>query len=262
MRARVAAVLGAAALVAALAGACGRREGPPREFAVVFPAGLRDDGALTDSERRLWRVAARAAAEVAGPVADGASPVRVTFALPPRGGGDGVLGESRGGAIAVTASADPLKTAFRAGHECAHAVLALQFGAGVLPLWLEEGLAQLAGWRAADAFARTSGLQSRPVPPPEPWLDFDALVAADGYPGDPASVAAFYWQSALLVRALHARLGPAAFGELLSAAASGGDVSAHLREKCWFADGDFERLRRAVLPGAPPLPASAGGWAL
>lgn len=262
MRARAAAVLGAAALAAAWGGGCGRREAPPREFAVVFPAGLQDDSALNDAERRLWRVAARAAADVAGPVPDGASPVRVSFAPPLRRGGDGVLGESRGESIAVTASADPLKTAFRAGHECAHAVLAMRFGAGVLPLWLEEGLAQLSGWRAADAFARTSGMQSRPVPPPEPWLDFDALVATADYPGDAASVAAFYWQSALLVRALHARLGPAAFEEFLAVAASGGDVSAHLREKCWFSDGDFERLRRTVLPGAPPLPTSASGWAL
>lgn len=262
MRARVGAVLGVAALVAALAGACGRREGPPREFSIVFPAELQDDSALDDGERRLWRVAVRAAAEVAGPVPSNASPVRVAFAPPPRRGGEGVLGESRGDSIAVTASADPLKTAFRAGHECAHAVLAMRFGGGVLPLWLEEGLAQLAGWRAAEAFARTESLQSHPVPPPEPWLDFDALVSLSDYPADPAAIASFYWQSALLVRSLHARLGPGVFGDFLSSVATGGDYAAYLREKCWFSDGDFERLRRAVRPDAPPLPPSAGGWAL
>jgi hypothetical protein len=235
---------------------------PPREFSIVFPSELQGDSALEDGERRLWRVAARAASEVAGPVPSNALPVRVTFAPPPRRGGEGVLGESRGESISVTASADPLKTAFRAGHEGAHAVLAMRFGAAVLPLWLEEGLAQLAGWRAAEAFARTESLQSHPVPPPEPWLDFDTLVSLSDYPADPAAVAAFYWQSALLVRTLHARLGPAAFSDFLSAAASGTNLSSYLKEKCWLSDADLSRLRRSVLPDAPPLPPSSFGWAL
>lgn len=267
MRPRRWAVAALSALAAAaLWSACGRRARlPVREFGISFsppdPPSLVGAGALGDSEQRLWRAAARAAADVVG-ADSGCPPVRVRFEPPPAGGGEGILGESRGGSIAVVASPDPLKTAFRAGHECAHALLACRYGPGMLPLWLEEGLAQLAGDRAAEAVARGARLQSVRVPPPGPWFSLGDLLSLSGYPSSADGIAAFYWQSSLLVRALHARLGPAVFSELLASVAAGAPCPDFLRTRCWFAEADFEWLRRQIAPGAPPPAPASAGWLL
>jgi len=266
-RRRTVAAAAALGLAVAAAWGCGRRgAGPPREFGVDFASpsspALLGAEALDGEERRLWRVAARAAVSVAGEPPPGTEAVARVRWSPPSRGGDGVLGEARGGVIAVAADADPLKSAFRAGHELAHVLIGLRWGEGALPLWVEEGLAQLAGFRAAEDVGRTLSREARRVPPPEPWPDPAETAARTGYPDNPPAIAAFYWQSAALVRAVHARLGPAVFDEWLAALARGEEWTQPLRERWWFTDADIARILRQAEPNPPPAASASAAWTL
>ena len=244
----------------------------PVEFWVTMAEGdsevAESRGNLSEQDERIWRVAGKAAQEVVGAAqkkehGGRTLKVGVTWQRGKRGRG-APLGESRGGSVAVWASGDAVKDAFRAGHECGHAVASWRFGAGRLPLWTEEGLAQLSGFRAAEEFARTVQRSAVRKPPGDGpgWASLGELVARRDYPSDTAEVAAFYWQSAALVRAIQARLGPANFAEFLSGLADGADWEALLRERWWFADGDFRRLERQIAPDAPPVAAEWAGWTL
>lgn len=244
----------------------------PVEFWVTMAEGdsavSESRGNLDEQEERIWRVAGKAAQEVVGAArkkerGGRTLKVGVTWQRGKRGRGE-PLGEARGGTVAVWASGDAVKDAFRAGHECGHSVASWRFGEGRLPLWTEEGLAQLSGFRAAEEFARTAGRSAVRKPPEDGpgWASLDGLAARRDYPGDSAEVAAFYWQSAALVRAIQARLGPANFSEFLDALAGGADWAALLRERWWFSNGDFARLARQIAPDAPPPAPSAAGWVL
>lgn len=241
------------------------------EFSVCLNDGmlaLVNPGTLPEEDARAWTLAGKAAQEVVGPAEqrpDGTPlMVRVVWKWEPVLGSPTVLGESRGGEVTVWASrTDAVKNAFRAGHECGHAVAAWRYGEGRLPLWAEEGLAQLAGFRAADEFARVTKRSAARIPPDpgDGWPHLADLLARRDYPTDPDAVAVFYWQSAALVRVLSARLGPAHFRDFFDALAGGADPAALLRERYWFSDADLESLDRFIQPDPPSLPASAA-WTL
>ena len=256
-------------------------ERAPDSFSITFgipsppasaPYSIRPDFP-TLTARQVWSAAVSAAVKVLPwPRRKPPAVLSVDWlpALPPSAGArDDALGESHGSHVSIRrATDDPLRDAFRAGHECAHFLFAARYGAD-FPLWIDEGLAQLVGYRAAEAFARPQHLSVRRTPPPG-WINaaftLPELVALTEYPADPDAVAAFYWQSAALVRALHARLGPDAFDAFLSALAAqtppASDWTAPLRSICYFNDADFAWLATRILPSPPPSPHDSAPWAL
>lgn len=222
------------------------------------------------SDRQVWTAAAGAATSILPwPRRTPPGVLHVEWLEAMRGSArDDVLGESRGSSVRLRRSDDdPLRDAFRAGHECAHFLLAARHGRS-LPLWLDEGLAQLVGYRAAEAYARPLHMtvQRKPL---DDWEEeafpLDALTALTDYPATPKAVAAFYWQASRLVRALHARLGVAAFDAYMAALAAqpaGADWTKPLREQCYFIDADFEWLASQIRPDAPPSPHYSAAWVL
>lgn len=113
---------------------------------------------------------------------------------------------------------------FRAalGHELTHIVLADKFADGRLPAWADEGMAVLAdSGEKQDAHQRDlySAQSSRRA------FRLVELFAMDGYPAAERQ-AAFYGQSASLVRYLVTRGTPGQFVRFVRAAASDGYESA------------------------------------
>ena len=147
---------------------------------------------------------------------------------------------------------DPLKLAFRLGHELAHWLVSKRHP-GRPPLWLDEGLAQLSGAAAAETMARTrTQTADRPLPPElESHLyALDELTALETYPADTDSAGAFYWQAEALVDAIRRRLDPADFAVYLGLLSVPGAPlwQLPLRERWYFNDADFERLSRQIRP--------------
>jgi hypothetical protein len=161
-----------------------------------------------------------------------------------------VFAMQQGDEIQLRPGDDPLKLAFRLGHELAH-WLAYKRHPVRPPLWLDEGLAQLVGAAAADVCARTSQQTlERPRPPKldQNLFTLAELIALQAYPQTEARSAAFYWQAEALVNAIHKRLGPAEFAVylgLLSAPNPPG-WQVPLRERWYFSDWDFNWLAEQI----------------
>ena len=95
-------------------------------------------------------------------------------------------------------------------HEIVHAVLRSHAGL-LLPLWLEEGVAERYGWWIArDYYAQqgvvltrngASTLNGTNLPLAE-------MLARSDYPVDPAEARAYYRQSAFMAQRIEERLGP------------------------------------------------------
>lgn len=154
--------------------------------------------------------------------------------------------------IRLHAGSDPLKLAFRLGHELSHWLIYKRYSVRP-PLWLDKGLAQRIGATAADTCARVHQQDlGRPRPPKldESLFRLDELIALQTYPTSAARSAAFYWQAEALVRAIHQRLGPAEFavyfGLLCASDASAWD--APLRERWYFSDWDLNWLAEQIRP--------------
>ena len=157
-----------------------------------------------------------------------------------------------GDEIALHPGKDPLKLAFRLGHEVTH-WLAYKRHPARPPLWLDEGLAQMVASEAAETCARTRKQDlERPRPPKLEGhlLTLDELVGMRSYPPSAARSAAFYWQAEALVRALHARLGTAEFAVYLGLLSAPGapDWQAPLRERWYFSDWDVNWLAEQIRP--------------
>ena len=157
-----------------------------------------------------------------------------------------------GDEIALHPGKDPLKLAFRLGHELAHWLVYKRHSARP-PLWLDEGLAQMVASEAAEICARTRKQNlERPRPPKlEGHLfDLDELVGLRAYPSSAARSAAFYWQAQALVRALHGRLGTAEFAVYfgLLSAPDAPDWQTPLRERWYFSDWDLNWLAEQIRP--------------
>ncbi len=155
--------------------------------------------------------------------------------------------------IRLHAGHDPLKLAFRLGHELSHWLVYKRYSVRP-PLWLDEGLAQMVAGSAAEACARTHKQDlERPRPPKldEHMYSLGELIALRTYPRSAACSAAFYWQAEALVGAIHKRLGPAEFavylGLLCAADAPAWDIP--LRERWYFSDWDLNWLAEQIRPG-------------
>lgn len=160
----------------------------------------------------------------------------------------------QGDEILLRAGEDPLKLAFRLGHELAHWLTQRRHPARP-PLWLDEGLAQRVGAAAAEACARTrKQTAERPRPPrlDRNLFTLDELVALRTYPRSESRSAAFYWQAEALAAALHRRLGDREFNAYLGAMASrdAPGWAIPLRERWYFTDWDFTWLAQQIQPGA------------
>ena len=225
-----------------------------------------------------WRAAAHAALDIVRLPANAPSPAvlhidwlpaaRRRLALTPTLDlRPDAVGALHGSTLALRAAGDPLLDAFRAGHECSHYLLALR-APRPYPLWLDEGLAQLVAYRAAETAARRLSLDVRRTPPPDlasAAYPPEELVALADYPAAPARSAAFYWQSALLVRAIHARLGPDAFQtwlDDLSADPPPPDWFAPLATRYWMDETDRAALLAQALPNPPPYAPLSAAWTL
>lgn len=160
--------------------------------------------------------------------------------------------EQAGDEIRLYPGDDPLKLAFRLGHELAHWLTAQRHPARP-PLWLDEGLAQLVGATAAETCARVHKQNLERPPPPD--LSVNLFTLADlttlaAYPRSAGRSAAFYWQAEALVRALHRKLGRGDFAIYL------GHLSAPnppawdrtLRETWYFSNWDLHWLAEQIRP--------------
>ncbi len=162
------------------------------------------------------------------------------------------LATQRDDEILLHPGRDPLKLAFRLGHELSHWLAYQQFPVRP-PLWLDEGLANGIGAAAAEACARS--LRQTVARPPPPRLDhhlfsLEELIALRNYPSSPAETGAFYWQAEALVSALRHKLGPEEFRSYLATLSSPSPPAwdAPLRERWYFTDWDIAWFARQIRP--------------
>ena len=162
------------------------------------------------------------------------------------------LATQRDDEILLHPGRDPLKLAFRLGHELSHWLAYKQLPVRP-PLWLDEGLANGVAAAAAEACARPLHQSvERPTPPrlDRHLFSLDELIALGNYPSKPAEVGAFYWQAEALVSALRHKLGAAEFRTYLALLSSPHPPAwdAPLRERWYFTDWDIDWLARQIRP--------------
>jgi len=122
-------------------------------------------------------------------------------------------------------------------HELVHFYVGHVYPRGV-PLWLEEGLAEHAGWLLALAYQESRGIRlyrQQGDFQQEHWVTWPDVLSMRRYPSDPERNRMFYRQSRALVQAIWTQGGPEGVAELLAHVAGGGLVEAY-----------FEKLPEAV----------------
>ena len=167
------------------------------------------------------------------------------------------FGTQMGDEITLYPGKNPLKLAFRLGHEFSHWLVYKRLGRRP-PLWLDEGLAQMVAAAAAEKVARTRKQDiERPRPPKLEGHLFalDELIGLQTYPRSAARSAAFYWQAEALVRALEGKLGAEEFAIYLGllSAPDAPDWQAPLRERWYFTDWDVNWLAEQIRPKTEKL---------
>jgi hypothetical protein len=158
----------------------------------------------------------------------------------------------QGDEISLQADVDPLKLAFRLGHEFSH-WLTYKANAQRPPLWLDEGLANRIGSEAAAATARMQHLSLERTEHEglaDHLFSLAELTAMEVYPASLDASAAFYWQAEALVSTLLQRLGKEAFLDYLDTLSSSHppDWETPLRETYYFNEGDIRWLTKQILP--------------
>lgn len=254
--------LGAAAMMAAAPG--GAAPPPPPPMHLEFADGrivceiVPEAGTVPELVVSTLRVVMRTALEHLGPPPE---PVRLTVRLlkprpfykrPRMLVHAEALAMQQGDEIFLHPGDDPLRLAFRLGHEIAHWLVYKQHPVRP-PLWLDEGLANWTGRMAAEAAARPL---KQTVERPEPaklerhLFTLEELLTMTAYPRKPAEVGAFYWQAESLVAALHQKLGQEAFRDYLAKLCipepPPWDVP--LRTDWYFNDADFRWLAEQIRP--------------
>ncbi|MBQ7252950.1 MAG: hypothetical protein IJS32_10185 [Kiritimatiellae bacterium] len=202
--------LAVALLAAGALAACSRAPAPEEievagwRLSVVLPA-----GADAASARKVVSLAARAACATVPEAGEGTA--RIVFGkdlgILPHWAAPRPVAVQEGDEIRVGyRTDDPAATANRLAHELAHWRLEKLCG-GRTALWLDEGLAQVAGRTAANEAARCFSLDvSERLS--LPWKQgVAALVAATAYPAGRDESGAFYAASLRLADAFLARHG-------------------------------------------------------
>lgn len=242
--------LAAAFLCAFVLAGCGRAPAPVEvavsgwTLSVVQPAGA-DEGSV----RKIVSVAARAACAAVPGAGEGTA--RVIFRKDP-----GVLphwaaprpvATQDGDEIRVAwRTDDPVATANRLAHELAHWRLEKRCG-GRTALWLDEGLAQVAGRAAADEAARCFSLDVEDRPAPVWTNGVPALVSAKDYPAGRDDAAAFYAASLDLTDAFlqrHGIAGCLALAEELAASPGAETFFGFCRTRYFESAGEIESWLR------------------
>lgn len=134
----------------------------------------------------------------------------------------------------------------RVAHELVH-YRAWQLWRGLLPVWLEEGLAGCIGWDVAEAYRRRKGWQlTREAAPgaADDDVTLEAITSVTEYPAAGTAPPAAYRQSEALVRAIARKIGFAKLPEFVGDVAGGhASWDDSLRKRFGFDDYDFEWLR-------------------
>jgi len=137
----------------------------------------------------------------------------------------------------------------RIAHEVVHLRLNRD-GRSSIPLWLEEGLANYAGWRCAVEYNRSKGItlyRNLPALSESRILPLASLLAQDEYPSDPETAKAFYRQSEEWVAALVEAYGTTAVASLTELAGNIKiDQPEGLREALHTEDQQIETLEQQV----------------
>ncbi|MBI2922927.1 MAG: hypothetical protein HYY18_17875 [Planctomycetes bacterium] len=104
-------------------------------------------------------------------------------------------------------------------HELTHLVLGEHFGQTPLPVWINEGVAQLVQFEGRE---RADDLLA-PAVAKNPACVFKLrdLVASGGYPKDPAAIGAFYYQSVSFLGWIHDTCGEEKLRQFLAALKKG-----------------------------------------
>jgi hypothetical protein len=137
----------------------------------------------------------------------------------------------------------------RIAHEVVHLRLTSS-GESPLPLWLEEGFANYAGWRCAVAINHARGItlyRNLPALDESRILPLSSLMALTAYPADPEDAKVFYRQSEEWVAALVEVRGPEVMRTLVEKARSFKiDQPDGLREALAMEKPELESLEQEV----------------
>ena len=201
--------LGAACALALAANGCASRQEPGGPLRLVFADGLvacdvfpAGNDPVPELVLSALPIAMRTALEQIGPP-PGPSRLAIRLQPPPPFHRRALarfraepIATQQGDDILLQPGTDPLKLAFRLGHELSHWLVERRHAARP-PLWLDEGLANLVGAAAAEAAARP--LSQTVVRPGSSDSgahrhSLEELVALESYPRHPAASAAFYRQ--------------------------------------------------------------------
>lgn len=152
--------------------------------------------------------------------------------------------------IRLQPGTDPLKLAFRLGHELSHWLVYQRYPARP-PLWLDEGLANWIGAQAAEASARPlKQTVQRPLPRQldRHLYSLEELIALTTYPRSHGRSGAFYWQAEALVAGLRHKLGREIFLTYLGLMSVENPPAwdAPLRQEWYFIDSDFRWLAEQI----------------
>lgn len=137
----------------------------------------------------------------------------------------------------------------RIPHEMVHFRLWQLYG-NRAPVWLDEGLAAMIGWKVAVAAHSLKGKQLVRAPPylkREHLLTLEQLTGATTYPAGSEEGAVFYIESELFVSAIARKIGDDKLAEFVKAVAGDGiPWNDFLRDRFSFADSDFAWLEQQI----------------
>ncbi len=118
------------------------------------------------------------------------------------------------------------------------------------PLWLDEGLSELYGWRLARAFADRDGrhlTRKRPGIDPAVRWPLEDLTRCRSLPEEPARTRAFYRQAGDLVQILEEEIGPEGVGQMALEGKRGNGWRKFLRRHFGWRSMDFRNVKSDYL---------------
>jgi hypothetical protein len=137
----------------------------------------------------------------------------------------------------------------RVPHEIVHARLHRAYGADV-PLWLDEGLANVLGWRVAVAYARGQAkalTRNHEAMDPARVMNLSDLSAIKAYPDDPVTAGVYYREVEEVIAAVADKLGDERMLEFIRAVCQDkSGIRETLKSGFGYSDENLERLEDLV----------------